>query len=412
MRYCIAPDYSRVNSVCGKVFKDRVNPGGDVMNLFLLTFFFIYGSTHLYFFLKVKAAVSFGALGGGCLSLFLLCMLCAPILVRILEHEGMEMLARLTAYTGYSWMGFLFFFFTASLLIDLYHLLLNLAGYFSHRDFTPFSVSNRTALALPLAWGMIISCYGYFEARAIRTERITLTSEKIAPSAGKLTIVQISDLHLGLIVRKERLNSVLEKVRKAEPDILVSTGDLVDGQINGLTGLAELLREMRPRYGKFAVTGNHELYAGLSPSLAFMQSAGFRVLRGDMVSLSGILVIGGVDDPVISRSAGSAPEEERLLLARFPKEAYTVFLKHRPAVAQGSQGRFDLQLSGHVHKGQLFPFNLITRLFYPVKAGINHLRGGGLLYVSRGTGTWGPPIRFLAPPEVTVIELSHGPARN
>jgi len=168
------------------------------------------------------------------------------------------------------------------------------------------------------------------------------------------------------------------------------------------------LRDVRPRYGKFAITGNHELYAGLEPSRGFMRSAGFKILQGEEFTIPGLITIAGVDDPVIKRFSGAAVDEEQRLLAGFPKDTYTLLLKHRPALQEASIGRFDLQLSGHVHKGQLFPFNLLTYLFYPVKAGINHYPQNTLLYVSRGTGTWGPPIRFLAPPEVTIIELSHG----
>jgi uncharacterized protein len=358
----------------------------------------------------LKAAAPFGmpvALG---LAFFLVLMLCAPLLVRMLEKEGMQVAARLTAYAGYLWMGFLFLFFSSSLAIDVYHGLLHVVGLVSRKDISSFFLSNRAAFIVPLAWGLGSAVYGYHEARAIRTERVVLTSPKVPLSLGKLTIVQISDVHLGLIVRKERLKAILDKVTQAEPDILVSTGDLVDGQVDGLTGLAELFREIRPRYGKFAITGNHELYAGLNHSLDFMKSAGFRVLRGEEVTVPGLITIAGVDDRAIERFSGSASEEEQGLLARFPKETYTVLLKHRPAIGEGSMGRFDLQLSGHVHKGQLFPFNLVTYLFYPVKAGINHYPGNMALYVSRGTGTWGPPIRFLAPPEVTIIELAHGPA--
>jgi predicted MPP superfamily phosphohydrolase len=97
--------------------------------------------------------------------------------------------------------------------------------------------------------------------------------------------------------------------------------------------------------------------------------------------------------------------QEHELLSSFSHDTFTILLKHRPAVERESLGLFDLQLSGHVHKGQIWPFNLVTHLFYPVKAGYSRYSHDSSLYVSRGSGTWGPPIRFLAPPEVTVIEL-------
>ena len=380
------------------------------MSLFLVAFFLIYGGVHLYFFSKVKTAFALGMSAWICLALFLIVMIIAPIMVRMFEKREMEEAARLMAFTGYIWMGFLFLFFSASLAIDLYHGLLHAAGFAFNKDISSFFLSARTAFIVPLGWGMIAAVYGYFEARNIRSERVVLTSPKIPQAVGRLTIVQISDVHLGLIVRNEHLKKMLAQVMAAAPDILVATGDLVDGQIDSLTGLAELLREVRPRYGKYAITGNHELYAGLEPSLGFMRSAGFKILQGEEFTIPGLITIVGVDDPVIKRFSAAALGEEQRLMSGLPKDTYTLLLKHRPALREESIGRFDLQLSGHVHKGQLFPFNLVTYLFYPVKAGINHYPQNTLLYVSRGTGTWGPPIRFLAPPEVTIIELSHGPA--
>ncbi len=376
------------------------------MSLFFLTFFLIYGGTHLYFFLKVRAAVPLGNIGGSCLALFLLLMVLAPVLVRMLEKEGFEVLARWTAYAGYLWMGFLFLFFSASLVVDFYNVLIHVSGVISRRDLSAFFLSKRASLLLPVAYGAATALYGYFEALDIKTERIVMTSGKIPRTLGKLTIVQISDVHLGLIVREERLRKIVDEVKAAAPDILVSTGDLVDGQINRMTGLAELLRDVRPRFGKFAVTGNHEAYAGVNQALDFTKRAGFRVLRNEIVTAGGIINIAGVDDPAMARVTRSRPPiADHVLLAGLPPDLFTLFLKHRPAVERESLGHFDLQLSGHVHNGQIFPFNLVTRFFYPAKIGYSPYPGNSALYVSRGTGTWGPPIRFLAPPEITVIEI-------
>jgi predicted MPP superfamily phosphohydrolase len=117
----------------------------------------------------------------------------------------------------------------------------------------------------------------------------------------------------------------------------------------------------------------------------------------------------GVDDPA-GPGFGSSSRGERELLAAASNGAFTLFLKHRPGVDEQSVGLFDLQLSGHVHDGQIFPFRLITRLFYPFICGLHYLPGNSMLYVNRGSGTWGPPIRFLAPPEVTVIDIVRPPS--
>jgi len=234
-----------------------------------------------------------------------------------------------------------------------------------------------------------------------------LKTSKIPKEVGRLKIAQISDVHLGMIVREERLTRILQDVRKATPDIFISTGDLVDAQINRLEGLAEMLREINPRYGKFAITGNHEFYAGLPQSLEFTQNAGFSVLRGEALTLAGLINLAGVDDPA-GQSMGlfrGVPEKE--LLSGLPREKFTLLLKHRPDLDKNALGLFDLQISGHTHQGQIFPFRLITRLFYPYEGGSFHLPNHAILHVSRGSGTWGPPIRFLAAPEVTVYELIH-----
>ena len=378
--------------------------------MFLIVFFLVYGGVHFYFYWKVRGAVHLSPVASVTLIFFLILMVCAPLLVRVAEREGMEVTGRALAVGGYVWMGFLFLFLSLAIVLDLYRLLLFVGGKFFHADVTPYLLSSRGSFLVALGWGCIVSLYGAFEARNIRTERIQLTTAKLPPGVKKFTVVQVSDVHLGLMVRHDRVSRIIGLILQADPDVVVSTGDLVDGQLDGLTDLAQQFRQVRPRYGKFAVTGNHEFYAGFNSSLLLTREADFRVLRNEAVQVAQGIVLAGVDDPVAKRTGDAAGVDEQVLLRRLSPANLNILLKHRPVVDHGSLGMFDLQLSGHVHKGQIFPFNLLTYLFYPVKAGLTHLTEASSLYVSRGTGTWGPPIRFLAPPEVTVIELIPSPA--
>jgi predicted MPP superfamily phosphohydrolase len=375
------------------------------MGLFLLTFFTIYGGAHLYVFLKARAAFQFGLKAGIPLGLFMLAMVLAPIIVRVTERQGFELFARFMSHLGYVWLGVLFLFFSASLAMDLYRLTLYLGGLGLGQSLSALMPSHRASFFIPIAFSLLAAGYGYFEARDIRMERVTIRTPRLPAEIGTLRVAQISDLHLGLIVRQRRLRAVVDMLRAEKPDMLVSTGDLVDGQINSLPGLAELLRELEPRYGKYAVTGNHEFYAGLKEALEFTGRAGFRVLRGEGLTVEGLINIAGMDDPTRSRFEGSEATAERQVLSSLPREKFTLLLKHRPRVEEGSLGLFDLQLSGHTHKGQLFPFRLLTRIFYRHVSGLYGLSDGSALYVSGGTGTWGPPVRFLSPPEITVVEL-------
>jgi len=381
------------------------------MTLFLLAFFLIYGGIHVYVFIKAKTAFAFGASVSIYLILFMAVMTVVPVIVRQAERHGFEFAARLVSYAGYAWMGILFLFLSCSIIFDLYRFLTYSGSLIFQRDLSGINLSARTSFFISLLLAIIISFYGYFEARNIVTERIILKTSKISPKPGRLRIVQISDVHIGLIVGEGRLKRIIEQVKAASPDILVSTGDLVDGQINGLAGLAELFKEINPGYGKFAITGNHEFYAGLDQALAFTKKAGFVVLRGEGLTVEGLINIYGIDDPQGKTFGLSKDVSERELLSVIPKEVFTLLLKHRPVVDKDAVGLFDLQLSGHVHKGQIFPFSLITWLYYPVHAGYVRLPGNSSLYVSRGTGTWGPPIRFLSQPEITVIELVYEEAK-
>jgi len=376
------------------------------MRLFVIVFFLIYGSLHLYAFLKAKAALSLGAKAATLLIFFMALMTSAPVIIRYLEGLKLEFLARLMSYTGYMWMGVLILFFSFAICVDIYRLLLYLLNLIVRADLSALSVSAKVSFFIPLILALAAGCYGFFEAKDIRVEHLTIKTPMIPAEGNGLKIVQISDVHVGLIVREERLRRIAEKVKAESPDILVSTGDFVDGQINGLAGLAEIFLQIKPAYGKYAITGNHEYYAGLDQALEFTRSAGFTMLRGETVEVAGVY-IAGVDDQAGKQLGRSNGKSEKELLSGLDHDKFKILLKHRPLVSDDGAGLFDLQLSGHTHKGQIFPFNLVTKLYYPNHAGFLDLQNGSHLYVSRGSGTWGPPIRFLSPPEVTVIELLH-----
>jgi predicted MPP superfamily phosphohydrolase len=142
----------------------------------------------------------------------------------------------------------------------------------------------------------------------------------------------------------------------------------------------------------------------LDPALAFTREAGFALLQGESIS-NGVINIAGVNDPTGVQMKIEQPVSEKDLLSKLPKDKFTLFLKHRPVIDSESPGLFDLQLSGHTHKGQIWPFTFVSAAFYPMNDGRHNLARGSVLSVSRGSGTWGPPIRFLSPPHVTVIEL-------
>ncbi|HRU06179.1 MAG TPA: metallophosphoesterase, partial [Candidatus Brocadiia bacterium] len=269
----------------------------------------------------------------------------------------------------------------------------------------PVAVALGCLVVALLAWGLV-------EARLLRVNTFTLRTPRLAPGSKPIRVVQISDLHLGLLERDGLLKRVAGAVERLEPDLLVCTGDMLDSTGAHMDGLSSTLAAIRPPLGKFAVTGNHDYYAGLDESLAFHERSGFRVLRQESALVDGRLRVAGVDDPA-GAMTGARPrlDEDKALPPPGPRE-FTILLKHRPGVRPHSEGRFDLQLSGHTHGGQIFPFTEFERLEYGERrSGFFRLADGAHLYISRGTGTWGPPLRVLAPPEVTLFVIEPDQAR-
>jgi len=372
------------------------------MSLFLLSFFLVYGSMHAYALLKARSALAPGPWTMLALLLLLGLLLFAPIVTHHLSRNGYEDAARFVAHAGYLWMGFLFFFTCLNLSADLLRLPLGAMGI--GRDAAAV-LAGRPAFLCIAGLAVALSAYAIVEASRIQVVRVRIVTDRLPASVPSLRIAQITDLHLGLIHRNDKAREVAAIVAREHPDIVVSTGDLVDGQLDGVAELAEILRGIPAPRGKFAALGNHEYYAGIDRAIAFTRKAGFTVLRDESVTIDDAVRIAGVDDPAGARFGRTGGTSEAALLGDRPDGRFTLLLKHRPQLDPVPGGKFDLQLSGHTHHGQIFPFRLLTRLVFPLLGGDHPVPGGGILHVSRGTGTWGPPMRFLAPPEVTVVEI-------
>jgi predicted MPP superfamily phosphohydrolase len=379
------------------------------LSLFFLTFFSIYGGAHLYFLLKARAALGFGWRTTAAVLPLLLTLALGPIIVYYLSKNGMHRAARAASWVGYVWMGLLFFFFWTNAALDLVNLavrLVRLAASGSPRPAVPY---DRATFFAMVSLALFLGGYSLVSAASVGVERVRIPTDRLPPSLPRVRIVQISDVHLGLMVRNRRAAAIARIVREASPDVLVSTGDLVDAEINHLEGLAEIFRGINPRLGKYAITGNHEYYAGIEQSLSFTSRSGFRLLHGESVSLDNTLRLAGVDDETAAAYGDGGGTSAGRALGGVRSPLYTVLLKHRPLAPRDARGLFDLQLSGHTHNGQIFPFSLVSRLVFPYVTGLYRLDGGAVLRVSRGTGTWGPPMRFLSPPEVTVIDIVRAP---
>ena len=369
------------------------------MLTFLSVALLIYGSMHLYALSKVWMAFPHSYSLAVALIVLGMVLTLSPLLVHLLERQGWHRATVAAAWASYTWMGYLLLFFCIGLLFDLGQVLAALLN---------FRWPLNEALALRTTGLLALAAlgYGFIEARQLRVEEISITTPKLA--SGRVTIAQISDLHLGIMQGDRLLDQVMARLRQLKPDIVVATGDIVDGEGDDLDALARHFRAYTPPLGAYAVTGNHEYYAGLDDSLRFLHDAGFTVLRGEAAKAGGI-VLAGVDDHTATSTGQHASVDTRQALASFSANDFIVLLKHQPMV--NSDTPFHLQLSGHIYGGQIFPFVYLTRLTYRVRTGLTELGDGRRLYVSRGTGTWGPPVRLFAPPEIALITITSEEAK-
>jgi uncharacterized protein len=370
-----------------------------LMIIFLLSFFCIYGGINFYGFIRARSVFHFSGPAEIVIIALFIFLTLTPIIVRVAERYHLETFAQVIAYTGYLWMAFIFVFFCLGLTLDI---LRYLAGFFYH-GLVGSALSNTAAFGLAMVLSLVLVVYGFFDAQKIRVKHLEISTEQTLSNNGKIRIVQISDVHIGIIVREKRLQILLDAVKRYNPDILVSTGDLLDGELDQVMVLAKQFVPIKPKFGKYAIMGNHEYYLGIDHALQFTKDAGFDILRNETRQVAGIDIF-GMDD-ITGRKLGVSPDNrvfEKLLTAGH--DGFVLLLKHQPVVDE--KEKFNLQLSGHTHGGQIFPFRLVTHLFFPTDYGYYPLGKDKILYVSRGAGTWGPPVRIFAPPEITVIDLA------
>ncbi|MFI9080615.1 metallophosphoesterase [Streptomyces sioyaensis] len=273
----------------------------------------------------------------------------------------------------------------------------------------PATPPRRLFLARAVAAGASLAAtaaVGYGTATTLRgpaVQRVTIPLAKLPRAAHGFRIAVVSDIHLGPILGRAHTRRVVEAVNSTSPDLVAVVGDLVDGSVADLGPAAEPLRELRSRHGAYFVTGNHEYYSGAGQWVDHVRELGIHPLENARTALPGF-DLAGVND-ITGRTEQAGPDYDRALGGRDPARA-VVLMAHQPVTIHDTV-RFgvDLQLSGHTHGGQMWPFTYVAAATNPTVAGLRRY-GDTQLYVTRGAGTWGPPVRLGAPPAVTVVELA------
>lgn len=246
--------------------------------------------------------------------------------------------------------------------------------------------------------------YGaYGVLRGPRVKRVTVPLAKLPRAAHGFRIAVVSDIHLGPVLGRGFAQKVVDTINSTQPDLIAVVGDLVDGSVKDLGPAAAPLAQLTARHGAFFVTGNHEYFSGAEQWVEHVRELGLNPLENDRTELP-YFDLAGVND-VVGESEGSGPDFAKALGDRDRTRA-SVLLAHQPVVIHDAvRHGVDLQLSGHTHGGQLWPGNFVADLANPTLAGLERY-GDTQLYVSRGAGAWGPPVRVGAPSDITLVELA------
>ncbi|MGE4192761.1 MAG: metallophosphoesterase [Pseudodesulfovibrio sp.] len=330
----------------------------------------------------------------------------------------------LTACDTIDWVGFTFLGFISILVVfmlarDVPSLLGKVGALlkrpFSHRLSRPLFAGpdrNRRRFLVNLSNGVFLAAavpmagFGVFNARRTPT---VLSNEIPLPGLPDgldgFTIAQISDTHIGPTIRAEWARRVTDAVNALSPDLIVHTGDLVDGSVDGLKTDILPLADLSAPHGVWFCTGNHEYYSGVFEWLEEARRLGMRPLNNEHAVIDtggGRILLGGVTDLRMGHTVPGQASSPRKAMEGAPDHDVSVLLAHEPdSVYEAAEAGFDVQLSGHTHGGQYFPYNLVIHLFQTFVRG-PYVHRGTQLYVNMGTGYWGPPMRIGTVPEITL----------
>ncbi len=362
--------------------------------LFFSSHFYIFERLSYYLQLTDNSRIFLALVLAG---LSLLTLIGLP-LSRTLSHKTATMMS----WIIYPWMGIAFMLFTTMLVTDMVWLLLKLIP----KDHLPEQAILKfwfgiTALSVVCLLGLLSLWKGL---HSFKIKPVNIKLKRLPQSFDGFKIVQITDLHVGPLIKGKWVRRVVNKVNALKPDMIVITGDLVDGSVEELSNHVAPLADLQAPHGTYFVTGNHEYYSGVTQWCHYVASLGVRVLRNERVSIargSESFDLVGVDDWA-SRQA----DLPKAVAGRDPNKLL-ILLAHQPAAAdEAARYGVDLQLSGHTHAGQIWPFKYLVFLQQPYAQGLHHHQDTQTqVYVSSGTGFWGPPMRLGTSAEITLITL-------
>lgn len=296
-------------------------------------------------------------------------------------------------YYGYLWLGMVSITFSLFIIASLIKMF--------------FPDASKIIVLSALVLSLFISIYSIINnASGIHMKEIKIVTTKNLGQNNELRLVQLSDVHLDESSSLKRAKYLVEKVNSLDPDIIVITGDLIDGKVDENCDLNKILKRLKSKFGIFAVSGNHEFYAGIEVFYKFADRAGLTVLKDETRVLNGKITLTGLKDETSSKYGRKGFFAE--VLKDLDENKFNILIGHRPyGIKTNAKLGVDLQLAGHTHAGQIPPMDLIVQIVYRYPWGL-YKSGNSYIYTTSGTGIWGPPMRFLSRSEIVLIRIVNG----
>lgn len=323
--------------------------------------------------------------------------------------------AIILSWLVYPWMGIALLMFVVLLTTDIIWLLLKLIPE-NHLPESSLLLQHYLGVIALSVIGILVGFSLWKGLQSVTVKQLSITLNHLPQSLDGLRIVQITDLHIGALINGNWLRRIVNKVNILQPDLIVITGDLVDGSVEELRHHVAPIADLRAQHGTYFITGNHEYYSGVEQWCAHIDTLGVRILRNERVSITAgsnneSLDLAGVDDWASHHFQGEGPNLAKALADRDPNKVL-ILLAHQPAaVHEAAMHGVDLQLSGHTHGGQIWPFTYLVYLQQPYSKGLYRYNDTKTqIYVSPGTGFWGPPMRLGTSAEITHITLRSPPS--
>jgi predicted MPP superfamily phosphohydrolase len=377
------------------------------MIAFYVIFFSLYFLLNFYIFLRGYQALDYATKYKIIYTVIFWFLASSYLISRFLEKTHLDFLHDALYWIGSFWFAIMFYAFLIVVLAEITRLINIPFHFLPINSSIAYQKLKYIVFLSSLSLMIILIFYGFFNARTPRIKELNITINKKAGNIKELRIAMASDIHMGVLFGKKRMEKLTHDINNLNPDMVLFAGDILDEVQKPIfrDNTGEPLKNLKAPMGTYAITGNHEYIGGINRSVQYIESLGIKLIRDSVVKINDNFYLAGREDKDIDRFTSKKRKELKEILAGIDPEVPLILMDHQPFnLKQAVDWGVDLQLSGHTHHGQFWPLNWVTNKVYEQSWGYKK-KGNTQIYVSNGYGFWGPPIRIGNRPEIVLVRI-------